>query len=121
MNVQTMIDSGYPVDGDHPGLSPVVQEMIGIRQSVLKTAGELIDGDRARDYGDATKMHARIAAGWELILGVKITAEQAALCMTWLKMARIIENPDHMDSYIDAVAYLALSAEARKKNSAQAG
>jgi hypothetical protein len=41
--------------------------------------------------------------------------------MTWLKMARIIENPDHMDSYIDAVAYLALSAEARKKNSAQAG
>jgi hypothetical protein len=121
MNAQTMIEAGYPVDGDHPGLSPVVQEMIGIRQSVLKTAGELIDGDRARDYGDAYEMHKRIAVGWSQVLGVDVKAHEVALCMAWLKMSRLVESPGHADSYVDAVAYVALAAEIQKRDSAQAG
>ena len=75
MNVQTMIDDDSVVHGDHPSLDPVVQEMIGKemhRHYVLKTAADLIDGDRARDYGDASEMHRRIAVGWTEILGVNV-------------------------------------------------
>lgn len=100
------------------------KEMIGTqshRQHVLKTAGDLIDGDRARDYGDALVMHTRIAAGWSQILGVDVTPNEVGLCMAWLKLSRIVESPDHEDSYIDAVAYVALAAEMRKRNSAAAG
>lgn len=124
MSAQTMIDDGTMVHGDHPSLGPVVQEMIGNekhRHYVLKTAADLIDGDRARDYGDASEMHRRIAVGWTEILGVEVKAQEVALCMAWLKISRIVESPSHADSYIDAVAYMALAAEIEKRNSAKAG
>ena len=96
--------------------------MIGsTRKSVLKTAGDLIDGDRARDYGDAFDMHTRIASGWSQILGIDVRAHEVALCMTWLKISRIVETPGHADSYVDAVAYMALAAEIEKRDSAKAG
>jgi hypothetical protein len=103
------------------GLRPVDPKMIGTRQSVLKTAGELIDGDRARDYGDAYEMHKRISVGWGEILGVEVKAHEVALCMAWLKMSRLVETPSHSDSYVDAVAYMALAAEIQKRDSADAG
>ena len=122
MNAQTMIDDGTMVHGDHPALGPVVQEMIGtVRRTVLKTAGDLIDGDRARDYGDAFEMHKRIASGWSQILGVDVQAHEVALCMAWLKISRLVESPSHADSYVDAVAYMALAAEIEKRDSAKAG
>jgi hypothetical protein len=96
--------------------------MIGnTRRAVLKTAGDLIDGDRARDYGDAFEMHKRIASGWSQILGIDVRAHEVALCMTWLKISRIVESPSHADSYVDAVAYMALAAEIEKRDSAKAG
>lgn len=96
--------------------------MIGTtRKAVLKTAGDLIDGDRARDYGDAFEMHKRIAVGWTQILGIDVRAHEVALCMAWLKMSRLVETPSHADSYVDAVAYMALAAEIEKRDSASAG
>jgi hypothetical protein len=93
--------------------------MIGsIRKAVLKTAGDLIDGDRARDYGDAFEMHSRIAKGWAEILGVEVRAHEVALCMAWLKISRLVETPGHSDSYVDGVAYMALAAEIQKRDSA---
>jgi hypothetical protein len=41
--------------------------------------------------------------------------------MTWLKISRIVETPSHADSYVDAVAYMALAAEIEKRDSAGAG
>jgi hypothetical protein len=97
----------------------VESSMIGsIRKAVLKTAGDLIDGDRARDYGDAFEMHARIARGWTEILGIDVKAHEVALCMAWLKLSRLVESPGHMDSYVDAAAYMALAAEIQKRDSA---
>lgn len=100
-------------------LDPVVPLMIG-RQHILKSAGDLIDGDRAKDYGDAYVMHARIAAGWSQILGIDIAPHQVALCMSWLKISRLVESPDHADSYVDLVAYGALAGEIRSRDSAKA-
>lgn len=96
---------------------PVV--MIG-RQHILKSAGDLIDGDRAKDYGDAYVMHARIASGWSQIFGVEVKPHQVALAMSWLKISRLVESPDHTDSYVDLVAYGALAGEIRSRDSAKA-
>lgn len=97
----------------------VESSLIGIhRKRILKTADELIDGDRAKEYGDALEMHKRIAAGWSEILGVEVRAHEVALCMAWLKISRLVEKPDHADSYVDLVAYGALAGEIQKRDSA---
>ena len=38
------------------------------RQFFLKTAEELINGERAKEYGPARKNHERIAQIWSIIL-----------------------------------------------------
>lgn len=81
------------------------------RTEVLDTAAELIDGDRARTYGDAAENFGRIAALWEPILGVSITATDVALCLAQLKVARLITSPGHHDSWVDAAGYIALGGE----------
>jgi len=82
-----------------------------LRSSILATANDLINGQRARDYGDAAENFQRIADLWRPVLGVEVTPEQVALCMTQLKIARLITSPVHQDSWIDACGYLALGGE----------
>ena len=38
------------------------------RNETIDAAKELINGDRAKDYGDAYDNHARIAEGWNVIM-----------------------------------------------------
>lgn len=90
------------------------------RQEVLNTAKSLIEGDRARDYGDAYEMHRRIAAGWTEILNVNVKPHEVALCMAWLKVSRLVETPGHKDSYVDLAAYAALAGEIEARDSAKA-
>lgn len=80
------------------------------RTEILETAATLVNGDRARDYGTPTANFGRIAAGWSVILDHDVSAEQVALCMAWLKIARLVNGP-HEDSYVDAAAYMSLAAE----------
>lgn len=87
------------------------------RQKILKTAGDLMDGDRAKDYGDAYEMHRRIAVGWSEILGTEVKPHEVALCMAWLKISRLVEREDHADSYVDLVAYGALAGEIQQRDS----
>ena len=87
------------------------------REEILDAATALVNGDRARDYGDALEMHRRIAAGWSEILGVEVKAHQAALCMAWVKLARLVVTEDHADSYVDLAAYAALAGEIQQRDS----
>mgnify|MGYP000666364169 CR=1 FL=1 len=80
------------------------------RTEVLDFAIALINGDRERDYGTPAENFGRIADGWSVILQSDVSAEQVALCMAWLKIARLVNGP-HEDSYVDAAAYMALAAE----------
>lgn len=82
------------------------------RAAVLKEAAALINGPRAAEYGPPGANFARIAAGWSVVLGADVTAEQVSLCMAWLKIARIAgEGKASRDSYVDAAAYMALAGE----------
>jgi hypothetical protein len=85
------------------------------RETILTTAEQLINGDRAKDYGVAETNFNRIAALWQPILGVSITPEQVALSLAALKIARLIQSPAHIDSWVDACGYLALGGEIAQK------
>lgn len=87
------------------------------RDEILDAAHQLVNGDRAKDYGDALEMHQRIAAGWSQILGVEVKAHQAALCMAWVKISRLVVTEDHADSYVDLAAYAALAGEIQQRDS----
>jgi len=80
------------------------------RHRILTEADALIHGDRQKTYGPPEENFARIAAGWQVILGAPVTPDQVALCMAWLKIARLSEGP-HRDSYVDGAAYVALAGE----------
>lgn len=80
------------------------------RSQILGEANELVHGDRQKHYGPPEENFARIAKGWAVILGTKVTAHDVALCMAWLKIARLCEGP-HRDSYVDGAAYMALAGE----------
>lgn len=81
------------------------------RDIILLTAKELINGQRAKDYGDAAENFQRIADLWQPILGCHVEAEQVALCLLQLKVARLITSPTHYDSWVDAAGYIALGGE----------
>lgn len=80
------------------------------RSEILQTADSLINGDREAHYGTPQENFARIAKGWQVILGCDVTPEQVSLCMAWLKIARLAHGP-HADSYIDGAAYMAIAGE----------
>ncbi len=87
------------------------------RQKIMDAASGLIHGDRAEAYGDALEMHRRIAAGWSEILGHEVKPHEVALCMAWVKIARLVVSEDHADSYVDLVAYGALAGEIQQRDS----
>ena len=83
------------------------------RVDILNTAAELISGDRAATYGDATVSHQRIADLWATYLGTPISAVDVAMCMVLLKVSRSKggDKPGKMDTFVDIAGYAALCAE----------
>jgi|TARA_R110002020_G_scaffold69337_4_gene180505 hypothetical protein len=84
------------------------------RDKVLEKAEEYINGQRAKDYGDAYDNFSRIAVGWNVIIRESdgyITPQHVALMMDWLKTARLLNELTNEDSWIDKCGYSALGAE----------
>jgi len=87
------------------------------RDKVLAQAKEYINGQRAKDYGDAYDNFTRIADGWNLIIREAqittgyITPQHVALMMDWVKTARLLNDIKHDDSWIDKCGYSALGSE----------
>ena len=92
------------------GMIPVVKAK-NTRVKVLENAKQLVNKDRAKVYGDSKINHDRIAKLWSVILGKEITSQQVIMCMTALKLARLIETPDHTDTWTDICGYGALGGE----------
>lgn len=81
------------------------------RKQILVDAATLIDGDRAKDYGDAATSFSRVACIWSGILGMDVTPEQVAMCLAGLKLSRLAHSPNHRDSWVDICGYAALGGE----------
>ena len=92
------------------------------RKEVLKKAGELIDGARDKEYGEAIINHARIAKGWDIIAKAAIKKDgfinpaHVVLMMDWVKTSRLLETIEHKDSWVDKAGYTALGAEFSTEN-----
>ena len=82
------------------------------RDEILQEAERMINGPRAKDYGDAYLNHERNAKMWRVLLGHDVTVEQVYMCMIAVKLSRLIETPTHEDSAIDICGYGALLGEA---------
>lgn len=88
--------------------------MINQRTQILEDATALVNGPRQDAYGPPDENFERIAAGWRVILKTDVTPSQVALCMAWVKMARLVNAPCHDDSFVDMAAYAALAGELAK-------
>ena len=67
--------------------------------------------ERGATYADPATNHFRIAQLWSAYLERAIEPSEVAMCMALVKIARLMESPQHDDSYIDLVAYAAIAGE----------
>lgn len=83
------------------------------RKRVLSEAERCVCGQREQDYGTPEDSFQKIGTFWTAYLNcaVKIGAEDVAAMMALLKIARISENPQHMDSWVDGCGYFSCGGE----------
>ena len=79
-------------------------------QSVLDDAKAVIR-ERGETYDHPLPNHPRIAAMWSVILGAEVTPLQVVQCMIAVKLARLIVTPEHRDSWVDVVGYVACAEQ----------
>lgn len=75
--------------------------------SVLKKAEELVTGQRGKDYGHPETDFMRVteaanALGIDPATGGPL---HHALYMILVKLSRLVQTPDHMDSLVDIAGY----------------
>jgi len=86
-------------------------------KELFKEAEKLLKKDRNKIYGDPVENYHRIAHMWSGLLGFYISPDNAALMMATLKIYRATINPEHEDSFVDALAYVAIAAQASSSSS----
>jgi hypothetical protein len=79
-------------------------------KDVLTTCVNLI-GERGKEYGEATENFKRIADIASLILSKPVTEYDVAMIMVAVKLGRLHASRANLDSYTDAINYLAFGAE----------
>lgn len=83
------------------------------RDEILAAARQCVSVDRAATYGDAEQVYG--AVGWLWNAYSQEPCQEDALSvlvkMALMKIARAKANPQHADSWIDAIGYLALAGE----------
>ena len=87
------------------------------RKRVLSEAERCVCGQREQDYGTPDDSFQKIAALWTAylsqnsIVDTVFSAYDVAVMMALLKISRISENPQHMDSWVDLAGYAACGGE----------
>lgn len=79
-------------------------------EQLLQQSMQIFEERRA-NYGLAKHHFRDVARRWSLILNCQITPQQVVACLIELKLARLKENPAHLDSIIDIAGYAAVMAE----------
>lgn len=73
-------------------------------EDVAAYAAQLVSEDRSAQYGHPLDNLDRAAKIWSVILGADVTAEQVALCMIGMKIARQVHKPK-ADTIVDVIGY----------------
>ncbi|WNM67930.1 hypothetical protein SEA_ALBEDO_27 [Microbacterium phage Albedo] len=89
------------------------------RENILRTANDIIHGDREKDYGAPIDSFERLAEALNLVLrpklkeGVELDAVDAAVLMIAMKLSRLAGGDRKDDTWVDLAGYSALGAEVR--------
>jgi hypothetical protein len=74
----------------------------------LKKAHDIVHGDREQTYGDPGKNLRIVAQYWSTHTGITLTETDVCIMMQLLKIARLRNDHEHDDSWIDIIGYAAL-------------
>ena len=85
------------------------------RKEILETAIQTVCADRQDQYGEPENTFTDIAKLWSVYLGRTVSAEDAALMMALLKIARMKAGKFKADNYVDLCGYGALAYEVSNK------
>lgn len=86
------------------------------RAETLEKAKACICGQRENEYGSPENNFNAIAMFWSVYKGVQFTANDVAMMMALLKIARIRTGTATDDSYVDLAGYAACGAEINSNN-----
>lgn len=81
------------------------------RSEVLKSVDTIINGARQENYGNPESNFSRISAYWTQYLSKDISPADVAVMMVLMKVARLQNNINHEDSWIDICGYAANGCE----------
>lgn len=96
---------------EEPLLGVVLPREPHVREEILAEAGNLIVGDRQREYGPPSENFQRIADIWNVLFPqTHFEPSDVALAMIGLKLARTPEGYKR-DTAVDLAGYAALYAE----------
>lgn len=85
------------------------------KEDILTQAGVVLR-EREAVYGNPCDTFREIATRWSTTLGAVVTAEEVALCMIDLKLARLRATRRHADSLLDLIGYAACLYEIIMEN-----
>ncbi len=85
------------------------------RAETLEKAKKCVCGERENEYGSPENNFKFIADLWTAYKGIKFTAQDVAMMMALLKIARIRTGTGTDDSFVDLAGYAACGAEINHK------
>jgi hypothetical protein len=103
--VSAEVQTSYEIHND------IAPQPLATRGNLLDVAKTYITKDRQADHGDAEDNFSRIAQYWSVHLGTPVKAHDVAVMMALLKVARIKQNPHHIDNWVDGAGYFACGGE----------
>jgi len=89
------------------------------RAECLRTAETCVCGKREQDYGSPEDNFTKIAEMWTAYMGLPYTAQDVAMMMALLKVARIRTGTATADSFVDLAGYAACAAEISTERNAR--
>ena len=81
------------------------------RAEILEAARVCVCGEREHEYGNPEDNFGLIGMLWTTYTGTMITAQDVAMMMALLKIARIKTGTGTADSFIDLAGYAACAGE----------
>lgn len=99
------------------------ENVIKTRQDILEAAISCVTKERNDRYGDPEDSFKIIAELWNAYLqydeSLKLSERDVAAMMILLKIARIRNGSNHLDSWIDIAGYAACGGELEEKSAAE--
>lgn len=81
------------------------------RTGILRVAETIVTGDREEQYGSPEDNFTVIAELWNAAFGTQLQADDVAIALILLKVARVRSGNGGEDSWVDIAGYAACGGE----------